>query len=53
MTFEHLPYLTKVIEIWIPEYPVHAISGLLLDNIKYSPVKAASALKGAPREGEV
>jgi hypothetical protein len=53
MTVDHPSYLTQVIEIWIPEYPVHAISGLLLDNIKYSPVKATSALKGAPREGEV
>jgi hypothetical protein len=55
MTVEHLPYLTQVIEIWNPEYPVHAFlaSPLIMYCILYSPVKAKSALKGAEGGGSM
>ena len=32
ITVEHQSYLTQVSEIWILEYPVQAISDLLLNN---------------------
>ncbi len=34
ITAKHLSYLTQVIEIWILEYPVHAIFNLTLNIIQ-------------------
>ncbi len=47
VTVEHLSYLIQSLKIWSREYPVQAVSDLILNDIYPSSVKAESDTNGS------